>query len=201
MHPIRCTGELLPWHAAPRRPDRPRRGGAWAVGLMLVLMLPAAHPQTGSAGAGRISPELQAVLARAGANGSVPFVVVLRAQADPLELRVEGDRLRLEGRPDEARARTIETLKGIAARTQSPETIFNGTFGSDGIAPGARTMAWENASNLNNWGLGPRSAIPRVPIDNNRGNGFLTENATEDVKFTSMNNLARKYTIRVRQAR
>ena len=45
------------------------------------------------------------------------------------------------------------------------------------------------------------------------GNGFstgdetpfvmviLTENGTEDVKFTSMNNLARKYTIRVRQAR
>ena len=45
------------------------------------------------------------------------------------------------------------------------------------------------------------------------GNGFstgdetpfvmviLTENGTEDVKFTSINNLAKKYTIRVRQAR
>ena len=30
---------------------------------------------------------------------------------------------------------------------------------------------------------------------------FLTENATEDAKFTPMNNLAKKYTIRVRQAR
>jgi hypothetical protein len=30
---------------------------------------------------------------------------------------------------------------------------------------------------------------------------ILTENATEDVKFVSANNLARKYTIRVRQAR
>jgi hypothetical protein len=30
---------------------------------------------------------------------------------------------------------------------------------------------------------------------------ILTENATEDVKFASMNNLAKKYTIRVRQAR
>lgn len=30
---------------------------------------------------------------------------------------------------------------------------------------------------------------------------ILTENGTEDVKFTSINNLARKYTIRVRQAR
>jgi uncharacterized protein YcfL len=30
---------------------------------------------------------------------------------------------------------------------------------------------------------------------------ILTENATEQVKFTSVNNLARKYTIRIRQAR
>jgi uncharacterized protein YcfL len=30
---------------------------------------------------------------------------------------------------------------------------------------------------------------------------ILTENATEDVKFVSMNNLAKKYTIRLRQAR
>ncbi len=30
---------------------------------------------------------------------------------------------------------------------------------------------------------------------------ILTENATEDVKFVSMNNLAKKYTVRVRQAR
>ena len=30
---------------------------------------------------------------------------------------------------------------------------------------------------------------------------ILTENSTEDVKFVSMNNLAKKYTIRVRQAR
>jgi subtilisin family serine protease len=92
------------------------------VGCLLVLLLPAVHPQTGSAQAGRISPELQTVLARTGASGSVPFVVVLREQADPLELRVEADRLRLEGRPEEARARTLETLKSLAARTQSPVT-------------------------------------------------------------------------------
>jgi hypothetical protein len=30
---------------------------------------------------------------------------------------------------------------------------------------------------------------------------ILTENATEDVTFTSMNNLAKKFTVRVRQAR
>ena len=73
-----------------------------------------------------------------------------------------------------ARASDVEVLiKG------GFKTIFNGTFGSDGIAPSARTMAWENASNLNNWAMGPRSAIPRSFIDNNRGNTFLTENATD----------------------
>ena len=30
---------------------------------------------------------------------------------------------------------------------------------------------------------------------------ILTENATEQVKFTAMNTLAKKYTIRIRQAR
>jgi len=35
---------------------------------------------------------------------------------------------------------------------------------------------------------------PFIPV-------ILTENATEQVKFTSANNLAKKYTIRVRQAR
>jgi subtilisin family serine protease len=122
MRPSRCIRELLPRLAAPRRPGRPRPARAWAIGFLFVLLLPAAHPPTGSAQAGGISPELQAVLARAGVNASVPFVVVLREQADPLELRIEADRLRLEGRPDEARARTLETLKGLAARTQSPVT-------------------------------------------------------------------------------
>ena len=73
-----------------------------------------------------------------------------------------------------ARASDVEVLiKG------GFKTIFNGTYGSDGIAPGARTMSWENASNLNNWGLGPRSAIPRVFIDNGRGNAFYAENVTD----------------------
>jgi hypothetical protein len=30
---------------------------------------------------------------------------------------------------------------------------------------------------------------------------ILTENATEDIKFTSINNQAKRYTIRVREAR
>jgi len=58
-------------------------------------------------------------------------------------------------------------------------TIFVAAFGTDGINPSARTMSWENASNLNNWGMGPRSAIPRAPIDNGRGNSYLTENRAD----------------------
>jgi hypothetical protein len=38
------------------------------------------------------------------------------------------------------------------------------------------TMAFENAAALNNNGMGPRSEIPRNPIDNSRGNQFDVEN-------------------------
>ena len=43
-------------------------------------------------------------------------------------------------------------------------------------------------------GFSPGDETPFVMV-------ILPENGTEDVKFVSMNNLARKYTIRVRQAR
>jgi uncharacterized protein YcfL len=43
-------------------------------------------------------------------------------------------------------------------------------------------------------GFSTGDETPFVPV-------ILTENGTEDVKFTSMNNLAKKFTIRVRQAR
>jgi hypothetical protein len=39
-----------------------------------------------------------------------------------------------------------------------------------------QTMAFENASGLNNNGMGPRSNLPRGPIDNSRGNQFDIEN-------------------------
>ncbi|MDP9349019.1 MAG: hypothetical protein M3P24_07750, partial [Gemmatimonadota bacterium] len=38
------------------------------------------------------------------------------------------------------------------------------------------TMAFENASGLNNNGMGPRSIMPRGPIDNTRGNQYAGEN-------------------------
>lgn len=115
-------GRPLPLPTAAGRRPRARWAGAGALGCLLALLLPATHAPSGTAYAGSISPELQAALARVGSNGSVPFVVVLREQADPLELRVAADRLRLAGRPEEARARTIEMLKGLAGRTQSPVT-------------------------------------------------------------------------------
>jgi hypothetical protein len=77
------------------------------------------------------------------------------------------DRLRVLGRPTDVEA----LISGSFA------TIFNGTFGTDGVAPSARTMSWENASNLANWGLGPRSSIPRPFLDNTRGNPYQGENS------------------------
>lgn len=79
------------------------------------------------------------------------------------------DRLRVLGR-----ATDVEALVsgGFA-------TIYNGTFGTDGVAPSARTMSWENASNLANWGLGPRSSIPRPFLDNTRGNPYQGENTAD----------------------
>lgn len=86
--------------------------------LVLCLSPSFAGRAIASTSSERLSPELREVLSRTGAGASVPFVVVLRAQANPVRLRIESDRLRLEGRPDAARARTIATLKDLAARTQ-----------------------------------------------------------------------------------
>ncbi len=44
------------------------------------------------------------------------------------------------------------------------------------ITPALLTMSFENASDLNNFGMGPRSGLPRVTIANNRGNLYQDEN-------------------------
>lgn len=44
------------------------------------------------------------------------------------------------------------------------------------VETGMQTASLMNASTLANNGLGPRSAIPRQPIDNARGNAYQTEN-------------------------
>jgi len=54
------------------------------------------------------------------------------------------------------------------------------SFGVNGsIMPSLQTMAFENASGLANWGMGPRSAMPRAGIANTRGNPYETENLVQ----------------------
>ena len=54
------------------------------------------------------------------------------------------------------------------------------SFGVNGsIMPSLQTMAFENASGLANWGLGPRSALPRAGIANTRGNPYEVENVVQ----------------------
>jgi hypothetical protein len=97
--------------------------------------------------------------------------VALAACQDPLNVENSNnpDRLRVLARPSD-----LEALIGGAFKT-----AFNATYGSNGIAPTARTISWESASNLNNWGMGPRSALPRIAIDNQKGNAYQAENNTD----------------------
>jgi len=50
------------------------------------------------------------------------------------------------------------------------------------------TMAFENASALNNNGMGPRSELPRSPLDNSRGNQYDTDNF---ISFRILHSVAR----------
>lgn len=55
--------------------------------------------------------------------------------------------------------------------------MHQASFGVNGsIAPSLRTMALENTSGLANWGMGPRSAMPRAALANSRGNPYEGEN-------------------------
>ncbi len=54
------------------------------------------------------------------------------------------------------------------------------SFGVNGsIMPSLLTMSFENASGLANWGMGPRSAMPRAAIANSRGNPYEVENLVQ----------------------
>lgn len=110
----------------------------------------------------------------------VLVAVALAACQDPLTVQNTNnpDRIRVLARPSDLEALIAGTFK----------TAFNGTFGVDGMGPSARTMSWENASNLANWGLGPRSAIPRSFIDNTRGNPYQGENQSD---FNALQRAAR----------
>lgn len=67
------------------------------------------------------------------------------------------------------------------------QQMYNGQYGTpDNVWSGAQTMAFENSAALNNYQMGPRSAIPRNPIDNSFGNaGALTN--FRDFDFLSRN--------------
>jgi hypothetical protein len=73
------------------------------------------------------------------------------------------------------RDRVLKDAEGLAA-TQFQQ-IISGTLGNIArVQTGLLTAAFENASGLANNGLGPRSGLPRQPIDNNRGNAYAAEN-------------------------
>jgi hypothetical protein len=88
------------------------------------------------------------------------------------------DRARVLARPTDLEALIKGTFK----------TTFNGTYGTNGVAPSARTIAWEHASALNNFGMGPRSSIPRQAVDNSRSNTFYTNNEAD---FNALQRAAR----------
>ncbi|HVS60255.1 MAG TPA: hypothetical protein VHE82_06150 [Gemmatimonadaceae bacterium] len=58
--------------------------------------------------------------------------------------------------------------------------MHQAAFGVNGsIMPPLLTMSFENASGLANWGMGPRSAMPRAGIANTRGNPYEVENLVQ----------------------
>jgi hypothetical protein len=67
------------------------------------------------------------------------------------------------------------------------EQLYNGQFGaSDDIFTQTITMSFESASQLGNFGMGTRGAIPRAPIDNSIGNNVASGNF-RDFDFLSRN--------------
>ena len=73
-----------------------------------------------------------------------------------------------------ARPADVETSIGSSyGRMQQAAFGFNGS-----MVPALMTMSFENASDLNNFAMGPRSSLPRVAIANSRGNLYQDENFT-----------------------
>src|SRR5215213_7092057 len=51
------------------------------------------------------------------------------------------------------------------------KNMYNGLYGNaESLWPGSMTMSFESHSQLGNFGMGARAAIPRNPIDNSLGN-------------------------------
>lgn len=100
------------------------------------------------------------------------------------------DVLEVENRnnPDRARVlRNAADVEGLAA--SQFQQIISGTLGSTvRVQTGLLTAAFENSSGLANNGLGPRSGIPRQPIDNGRGNAYQSDNFND---FRILSSVAR----------
>ncbi len=94
----------------------------------------------------------------------------LAACSDPLNVQNinNPDRARIY-----ARASDLEGLIGDTYRQFHQGTVGGSDYG---IPAQARSQSWENASGLANWGMGLRASIPRVFIDNSRGNQTQQEN-------------------------
>lgn len=78
--------------------------------------------------------------------------------------------------PDVARANS--TPLGVEAIVSKlMQQIHQGMYGStSNLLPGAMVMSFESSSQLGNFGMGTRMAIPRQPIANGRGNSTESEN-------------------------
>jgi hypothetical protein len=102
--------------------------------------------------------------------------LVLGACSDPLEVKNVDN-------PDIAAVlrtpRDVETLAGRLYQNvhSSTVTVLTATnaASNNGIYPQMLTLGLENASQLNNFGMGPRASIPRQAIDNARGNSLQVE--------------------------
>lgn len=90
--------------------------------------------------------------------------------------------------PDRNRVlRNPADVEGLASSQY--QQILSATLGSIArVQTGMLTAAFENSSTLANNGLGPRSGIPRQPIDNNRGNAYSSENYND---FRLLSSVAR----------
>jgi len=86
------------------------------------------------------------------------------------------------------RGRILASPKDVEGLAASQfQQIMSATLGSIArVQTGLMTASFENSSGLANNGLGPRSGIPRQPIDNNRGNAYQSENFNDFRLLTSV---------------
>lgn len=106
-------------------------------------------------------------------------VLVVGCQKEPLSVENPNQ-------PDVARAYgTPAGVETIVSKLY--QQLYNGQYGSsDDIWTQTITMSFESHSQLGNFGMGTRAAIPRAPIDNSIGNTVASGNF-RDFDFLSRN--------------